>query len=103
MLVGHLQYTEAALMTLLNRRAFLSQSGRMMGGGLAAFAALQFSTVGCAKEAVDSATRSPGYGPLRSAGPELSLPEGFQYKIIGVQGSKMSDGRLTPTMHDGMA
>jgi secreted PhoX family phosphatase len=33
----------------------------------------------------------------------LSLPEGFQYTVIGKTGDKMSDGHLTPHAHDGMA
>lgn len=43
------------------------------------------------------------YGPLRAAGPELALPEGFQYVVIGVEGALMSDGIPTPRAHDGMA
>lgn len=35
--------------------------------------------------------------------PELALPEGFQYRVIGAQGSAMSDGRPAPPLHDGMA
>lgn len=44
-----------------------------------------------------------GYGPLRQAGPELALPAGFQYVMIGAEGSMMSDGNPTPRAHDGMA
>jgi secreted PhoX family phosphatase len=47
--------------------------------------------------------RSPGYGPLRPAGPELALPEGFEYVKFGVEGTPMSDGSPTPRAHDGMA
>ncbi|HUF13425.1 MAG TPA: alkaline phosphatase PhoX [Longimicrobiales bacterium] len=47
--------------------------------------------------------RTPGYGPLRPAGPELELPEGFRYAKFGVQGDRMSDGLPTPLAHDGMA
>lgn len=43
------------------------------------------------------------YGPLYPAGPELALPEGFQYVRLGVEGSMMSDGNPTPRAHDGMA
>ncbi|MBI2538044.1 MAG: DUF839 domain-containing protein, partial [Gemmatimonadetes bacterium] len=70
-----------------------------MGGGLSAFAALQ--VVGCERRPRRVST--VGYGPLEAAGPELALPAGFQYRILGVQGSPMSDGRPTPPMHDGMA
>ncbi|MEX2570001.1 MAG: alkaline phosphatase PhoX [Gemmatimonadota bacterium] len=44
-----------------------------------------------------------GYGPLYRAGPELALPEGFQYVRLGVEGTVMSDGVPTPRAHDGMA
>ncbi len=44
-----------------------------------------------------------GYGPLRTAGPELALPEGFTYVRFGGEGTPMSNGRPTPRYHDGMA
>ena len=44
-----------------------------------------------------------GYGPLSPAGAELALPAGFTYHMFGVEGSRMSDGNLTPKGHDGMA
>jgi secreted PhoX family phosphatase len=83
----------------MDRRGFLTHSARLMGGGLSAFAALQ--AMGCGGRQRPAPT--VGYGPLEQAGPELALPPGFQYRIIGVQGSPMSDGRPTPPMHDGMA
>jgi len=40
----------------------------------------------------------------RNTGEEiLTLPEGFEYNVIGKTGAKMSDGNLTPAAHDGMA
>ena len=45
----------------------------------------------------------PGYGPLSHlAGDVLSLPKGFTAKIISRKGDVMSDGLLSPGMHDGM-
>jgi secreted PhoX family phosphatase len=44
-----------------------------------------------------------GYGPLGDAGEELALPRGFRYAVLGVEGSPMSDGAVTPHAHDGMA
>jgi hypothetical protein len=44
-----------------------------------------------------------GYGPLRPAGPELALPEGFSYKVLSFTGKPMSDGNPTPCAFDGMA
>ncbi|HEY3594392.1 MAG TPA: hypothetical protein VGL13_10980 [Polyangiaceae bacterium] len=37
------------------------------------------------------------------AGPELMLPRGFRYVLFGAAGSRMSDGYLTPSAHDGMS
>ena len=39
---------------------------------------------------------------LVQAGPELALPPGFSYKTFGSFGSAMSDGFVTPPIHDGM-
>ena len=86
-------------MALINRRAFLAQSARVAGGGLAAFGALQW--VACERGAPVAAT--VGYGPLQKAGSDLALPAGFQYRVFGVEGTEMSDGRPTPPLHDGMA
>ncbi|HMS09127.1 MAG TPA: DUF839 domain-containing protein [Pyrinomonadaceae bacterium] len=33
----------------------------------------------------------------------LALPRGFEYNVLGKTGDKMSDGRITPNEHDGMA
>lgn len=54
------------------------------------------------------ASGSGGYGPLAnvadSGGSDwvLNLPEGFNFKVFGVEGDMMSDGRPTPKAHDGM-
>ncbi|HSL09711.1 MAG TPA: alkaline phosphatase PhoX [Actinomycetota bacterium] len=40
---------------------------------------------------------------LAQAGPELALPPGFTYTTFGRYGSAMSDGFITPPIHDGMA
>jgi secreted PhoX family phosphatase len=45
---------------------------------------------------------SAGYGNLAPAGPELALPAGFQYVVLGQEGAIMSDGYPTPGFHDGM-
>lgn len=44
-----------------------------------------------------------GYGLLRPAGPELALPEGFNYTVLSFTGKPMSDGTPTPCAFDGMA
>jgi uncharacterized protein len=40
---------------------------------------------------------------LVQAGPELALPPGFSYHTFGAFGSAMTDGFITPPIHDGMA
>ncbi len=86
-------------MAAITRRVFLAQSARVVGGGLSAFGALQL--VACERSGPIAA--SIGYGPLGEAGPDLALPAGFQYRVFGVEGATMSDGRPTPQRHDGMA
>lgn len=48
-------------------------------------------------------TRSPRAAELVAAGAELALPPGFTYTTFGAFGSAMSDGFITPPIHDGMA
>ena len=86
----------------LNRRSFLTAGTAMMG-----FAALQ----GCGLRGTTRPLPGRGattvgvgsYGPLQTAGPDLTLPPGFQYRKFGLAGSIMSDGVATPLAHDGMA
>ena len=82
----------------LDRRQFLKSSFAASAafGGLAAL-----DCRGRDRERPD--LRAPGYGSLRPAGDELALPEGFQYRMFGVEGTPMADGVSTPAMHDGMA
>ncbi len=57
----------------------------------------------------DGDDRRVDYGPLsvkpcmNTGLPLLALPEGFEYMSYGWTGQIMSDGRPTPTDHDGMA
>ena len=48
-------------------------------------------------------TATPRGSGLVQAGPELALPPGFSYHTFGAFGSAMSDGFITPPIHDGMA
>lgn len=56
-----------------------------------------------------SSLKVAGYGDLLPVGAKntgetyLKLPKGFEYNVIGKVGTTMSDGRLTPGAHDGMA
>ena len=47
-------------------------------------------------------TVRPTTGYLTSTGSELALPAGFTYHTFGAFGSAMSDGFITPPIHDGM-
>lgn len=47
--------------------------------------------------------QTPRASGLVQAGPELALPSGFSYTTFGSFGSAMSDGFITPPIHDGMA
>lgn len=92
-------------MTTLDRRRFLggaaaAAGGLALSGPLAALSA---------RAAHAEPTTTGGYGPLspqpdqRDGVARLALPAGFGYASFGLVGSTMSDGRPTPSAHDGMA
>ena len=90
----------------LDRREFLKHSASVAGSAVAGLTALSGLTSSAAGQQLN---RRPfadvgdgGYGRLRKAGDELALPEGFQYKVLSVEGSVMSDGAIVPGRHDGM-
>lgn len=93
-------------MSDLDRRQFLKYSADAAGCSLAGFAALHAIMFAPGRF---PPTHRPvarlgdgGYGKLERAGPELALPRGFSYHVLGVEGSDMSDGYPTPGRHDGM-
>ncbi len=97
-------------MSKLNRRNFLRQTAIAGGAALALeglFARDKLHFVGGGR--ARAAAGSGGYGPLSPRASNntgellLKLPEGFQYTVFGKVGAPMSDGRLTPGAHDGMA
>jgi len=97
-------------MTELDRRRFLARAARYAGTA-AATSSLQ-GLVACAyrtsaggglERELQAGPEDGAYGELREAGPELALPAGFSYAVLGREGSEMSDGRRTPRAHDGMA
>ena len=99
-------------MNHVDRRSFLRSSAKYAGGALVAPAlgglaacndALAPRAPGVAPGLARAGKGQGGYGPLVAAGPELELPEGFQYRVFGRTGSLMSDGVPTPGSHDGMA
>ncbi|HEV2664033.1 MAG TPA: alkaline phosphatase PhoX, partial [Blastocatellia bacterium] len=96
-------------MTTLNRRAFLGVTPFAVGAALQTFAAINKTRGPGRPGRLIASPDSVGYGGLRATksrntGEEiLTLPEGFQYNVIGRTGVKMSDGNPTPAAHDGMA
>lgn len=96
-------------MTPLHRRDFLRRAAGFAGAAvitpsiapLSRHAALLAG--GSGHEGLTAGAGEGGYGPLRAAGPDLTLPDGFQYVRLGVEGSPMSTGEPTPGRHDGMA
>ena len=83
------------------RRDFLRSVA--LAGGFGALAPSLAGLIAFGERPRPRAPRGPGYGPLRPAGPELALPDGFRYLRFGTEGDPMSDGRPTPMAHDGMA
>jgi uncharacterized protein len=92
-------------MATLNRRTFLGATPFAVGAALQTFVAVNSS---CDSRLIASPNATI-YGSLRptkarNTGEEvLTLPEGFEYNVIGRTGAKMSDGNPTPAAHDGMA
>ena len=83
----------------MNRRNFIKGSA-VFGGAFAALGPFQALSV---RRALGAAVaNSEGYGPLVNKG-DLWLPVDFNYQIISVQGTIMSDGQPTPGIFDGMA
>lgn len=89
-----------------SRRDFLRRSAAVGGAALIA-PSLSGLIARVEGQAVPgSRTAGPGtggYGPLRDAGPELALPAGFTYWVIGEINKPMSNGQPTPCAFDGMA
>lgn len=82
----------------LNRRAFLKASGVITAG----FLTMRRATH--AIEARQSLPVSRAYGPLvKDPMGVLDLPDGFRYQVLSRVGRTMSDGLVTPGLHDGMA
>src|SRR5262245_43604818 len=99
----------AKKMTDLNRRSFLGVTPFAVGAALQTFAAINKSRGPGRPGRLIAPPDAVGYGGLRATkarntGEEiLTLPEGFEYNVIGKTGTKMSDGNPTPRAHDGMA
>jgi secreted PhoX family phosphatase len=91
------------------RRATGAAGAAFLAPSLAGLVARSRGILGAAEPAESGAAvkraglGEGGYGALRAAGPELALPEGFSYTVIGFNGKPMTDGSPTPGAFDGMA
>lgn len=86
----------------VDRRNFLRMG--LLGTAVASAGVMAYSPeAGAAllKNSIRTSTPT-GYG-MSAAGEELALPAGFSYHSFGQFGSAMSDGFITPPIHDGMA
>mgnify|MGYP000089843638 CR=1 FL=1 len=85
----------------LSRRGLLASSTGALTGGAGIFSAMEARAASVAS-GLKSALTSTGYGELRPAGKELSLPPGFQYSVVSYEGEMMADGFPVPRAMDGM-
>src|ERR671918_2597973 len=83
----------------MDRRNFIKSSA-VFGGALAALG--PFQALSARRTMGNTLPQSEGYGALVNKG-HLWLPPDFNYQIISVQGTIMSDGQPTPGIFDGMA
>ena len=85
------------MLSVMDRRTLL------LGGGLGLTGLVARGAL-----ALDRSAIARGYGPLRPTAALntdeviLTLPAGFSYKVLGRQATRLTDGNLTPTHHDGM-
>lgn len=93
----------------LDRRKFLIRSSVAAGSALAINRLVAYQAAAAAASPLRAIRGAGGYGALQAVKSAntgetlLTLPEGFQYTVIGRANEKMSDGYPTPVRHDGMA
>lgn len=85
----------------VGRRGFVRMGviGAAMGSALIMETDPALGVAAMARRTTSTAAKAAG---LTKAGPELALPPGFTYHTFGAFGSAMSDGFITPPIHDGM-
>ena len=89
-----------------DRRKFITSAAAGISSASIALTLGKFNHLN-AQQTNQSDNKSP-YGPLKptadltSGLSLLMLPEGFSYQTFGWTGEAMSDGRRTPSSHDGM-
>jgi secreted PhoX family phosphatase len=86
-----------------NRRQFFARSAVAAGAASAGGGLFDALLARSAFAGEPHGRRGVGYGPLRPAGEDLSLPAGFEYRVISNEGDPMEDGFPTPKAMDGMA
>lgn len=93
-------------MTHPSRRSFLHSSAALLGA--AAFAT-PFESFAARLRADEKTRHAADFGKLspvndKATGlPLIQLPEGFEYVTFGWEKDKLTEGGITPAMHDGMA
>ncbi|MCU1290615.1 MAG: hypothetical protein JWN60_2844 [Acidobacteria bacterium] len=93
----------------MNRRKFLWQLSLATSGAFLAYSGFQNRALALSETGNLDSLRSFGFGELvptaaKNTGETLlALPRGFQYNVIGKVKSRMGDGLVTPSAHDGMA
>ncbi len=93
----------------MDRRTFISNLAYGTAGLAVACSTFSRRDELFAQQAEATQFRAVGFGdlfptPAKNTGETfLKLPKGFEYNVIGQQGSLLADGRTTPTLHDGMA
>jgi secreted PhoX family phosphatase len=91
----------------MDRRNFIKASSAV--GMAAAFGGFGSLAKAAVKTGSLEKLKAVGFGELiptaaKNTGEKiLALPRGFEYTAFGKTGDKMSDGRITPAEHDGMA
>src|SRR5262245_40445544 len=92
----------------MDRRSFISNFSVATGSIALASSSLGKRALAYSETGNLTEYRSIGYGDLLPTASKntgetfLSLPKGFEYNVIGKKGAALSDGRVTPTLHDGM-
>jgi uncharacterized protein len=93
----------------MDRRNFILKTAAAAGGiGLAFGGLTKLAEIRASSQDLSNLS-GKGFGELfpvpalNTGETHLALPKNFEYKVIGKVGKLMSDNRLTPRAHDGMA
>src|SRR5207244_1662350 len=98
--------SDEVAMSRQSRRSFLQSTTALLGA--TAFAG-PFESFAARLRADEKARHAADFGKLapvkdKTTGlPLIQLPEGFEYTTFGWEKDKLTEGGVTPAMHDGMA